>query len=711
MTTKKTTSTAQDSVREKNKPEGEKVSAEEVEVAKRNEEFRSRIEASKSYRKKQIPLWTTSIDYRRGKPFSTASDEDQVAVPLDWAYTKAKHAALFSQVPEVRIDHTPDTLPDKAPWVSTYQRRLNDRGKEAGIEAAMEECLPDCINAAGFGVVFVSYESLTEDSQVPKHDSALLSDVQKEEIKTKNTLNGEPIEMESVPVIMDRRYVIKRVSPADFLWPKNFNHSNFNLAPWLGGSGRITWAEAQSQFKLKDTDKAVVLGDDRTVTDQLTNDAEKDKMDADEMVTFDEIFYRKFMYDSKCKSFAAIQRLVFVNGITKPVIDEPWTGQRIDEQGNLVGSSKYPHQVLTLTYLTDEAIPPSDSAIGRPQVNEVNLGRTHRILQLKRNLPVRWVDINRADPTILQSLMRGTIQSFIPVQGDGTRIIGEVAKASIPQENFISDQVAKADLQTVWTIGPTGVHPLNRDKESGDPNQNVSTSNTQIGKERARVSSFFCNIMEVLGGLMCLYEDPQSLGEGFDPGVSKLLQFSILSDSTVLLEASQKLERLNQFLDVYGKSGWINIEPVLQEIATICGLDPAAVVKKPEPKPPEQPNISLRLTGVEDMLNPLTLAFLIKSGQAPPPELIEQAKQLIQQSVTPPFNPTPSAPGSAGQELFMAGAGGAPPNPSGPPVPGPVAGPPPGSPMPQPPPVQTGEAHPQWTTMPKLDKRTEGGNG
>ncbi len=196
---------------------------------------------------------------------------------------------------------------------------------------------------------------------------------------------------------------------------------------------------------------------------------------------------------------------------------------------------------------------------------------------------------------------------------------------------------------------------------------------------------------------MCLFEDPSTFGDDFNPGISKILNYSILADSTVLLDANQKLARLNQFVDAYGKSGLVNLPMVLQEIAMLSGLDPSMAIIEPAPKPPEAPNISLRLTGVEDLLNPLALAFLINSGQAPKADLIEQAKQLIQQSVVPPQPPPgqpqlnmPGAPEPLGG-LPMLPAGAPPPGAGGPPPPGaplppPSPAPPPGTPLPSPPP-------------------------
>lgn len=657
-------------------------------IKKRNDGFRQKIDTCKAYRRKLISNWATSIDFRRGKPFTSQSDDDQISVNLDWSLTKAKQAALFSQVPQVRVDHPPQTT--QIPWVASFERSLNDALRAAGIEAALDECLPDCINAAGIGVVLVAYEAIMEDKEVPAIDiSVLPPELQKQVLQT-NQLNGVAIPTQVVPTPVDHRYVVQRVSPADLLWEVDFSSSNFDVSPWIGRSGKLNWAEAAQKWRLSEEEKDSVLGEDNPTVDKLNYDVDREKS-SDDKVGFDEVFFREFQYDPAAKSFSTIHHLVFVNGKDEPVVDEPWKGQRLGEQG-FTGSKKFPIRVLTLAYITDETIPPSDSAIGRPQVNELNKARTQMIKQRERSLPVRWFDVNRVDPMIQTGLMRGTWQAMIPVQGEGSRIIGEVARATMPPENFLFDKIAKADLYTGWTVSPV---PTEDGEE--DPTTTETAFKTRIGRERAKVASFFVGIAEVLGSLMCLYEDPSLFGEGFDPAFSSSLSYSILADSTVLLDSNQRLKRLNDYVNMYGKTGYLDLESVMKEAATLAGIDPSAI-KKPEPKPPVEPNISLRLTGVEDMLNPLALAFLIKSGQAPTSELIEQAKSLIQQAVVPP-TPPPGMPPTDPNA----------PQPPGAPLPPPGAAPPPGTPLPSPPPPQVGEANPQWTTLPKLDKRSESG--
>lgn len=657
-----------------------------LDLRKRNEGLLQQVTSCKQYRRKLVREWATSIDFRRGKPFASQADEDRISVNLDWSFTKQKQALLFSQVPAIRVDHPPHTISQEAlPWVHAFEQRINDTAVQAGIETAMDECLPDCINAAGLGIIMVAREAITEDVDVPSIDmSAMPSQIHTTVMQSGMMPDGSPIPMSTIPRVVDSRYVTMRISPADFLWPINYTGSDFDQAPWVGRSGRITWPEAMKRFKLKPEDKIKYLGEDRTPMDRLNNDLEKDKSQAYDMVSFDELYYKEYQFDPEAKSFTTIHHIVFINNSEKPVIDEPWEGQQFDQESNqLIGALRYPIRVLTLSYITDEAIPPSDSAMARPQVQELNKSRTNMMQQREHSKPIRWFDVNRLDPAIQQALMRGVWQHMVPVQGQGTNVIGEVPRSALPQENYMFDKVAKADAAEIWQVGQG---EAGADIETKAEVQAVSSNmQTRISRERAKVGKFFCSIAEVLGGLLCIYEDPSAFGQGFTPLVSRTLSYSILADSTVLLDSNQRLKRLIDFMNFTAKSGQVNIKPVLQEIATLSGLDPNIVIIDPAPRPPVEPNVSLRLTGLEDMMNPLTLAFLMKSGQAPSTDLIEQAKKLIDASVTPPVAPGLVRDPNGG---VMVDNG----------------QPPPQTPSPAPPAV--GDAHPNWAAMSRINKRT-----
>lgn len=447
-------------------------------------QLKAGIDVCKIYRRKLIATWTVSIDYRRGKPFLSQTDEDRIAINLDWSLTKAKQAVLFSQMPQVRIDHPPQSV-TSGPWVGLFERKLNDLLIKGGIESVMEEVLPDVINAAGIGAVLVSHEAITEDKVIPTIDVTTMHPLVGASImQTGKMPDGSPIPTTTVPHVVAHRYTLTRISPSDLLWPINFTGSDWDNAPWIGRSGRISWALAMRRFNLTDADKDLILGEERTTLDRLTHDVDKDKLQADELVGFDEIFYKEYQYNPAAKSFDAIHHLIFMNGKDIPVVDEIWKGQQIDPSSNqIIGSQKSPLRILTLSYITDETIPPSDSAVSRPQINELNKSRTQIMMQRERSIPIRWYDVNRIDPMIGQALMRGTWQNMIPVQGQGTNVIGEVPRSAMPPENFEIDRIVKSDLVrsgllalTKMAVAPTSI-PKVKPKSSSQTSRPVSASN------------------------------------------------------------------------------------------------------------------------------------------------------------------------------------------------------------------------------------------
>ena len=671
-------------------------------AAKRHKMFLGEVGRTRQFRRKLVPEWSHNTDMRRGKPFTSASDNDRIAVNMDWMLTDQKHAMLFSQIPRIYIDHAPQTQSKEFDgWLFKYEQKINDTLRSGGLETAMDEVIPDNVNAAGIGLALVAHEAITQNISVPQDDLSIYPPQDRAQMMQSglNHLTGQPLVMREVPQIIDHRYTITRISPTDFLWDLSFTGSDFNKCSWIGRDGKMSWGEAKQRWNLSDSDKSKYVGgtqSDQSTLDRINHDTEITRNTKDDMVFFTEIWYNAYtMGIDTVKAFDQIGHLVFLGDCPKPVVDGPWNGQAFAD-GTLVGAQKYPLQALAIHYISDDPIPPSDSAIGRPQVNELNKGRTQSMQQREFSRPSRWVDINRIDPTILQTLLRGEWQVFIPVQGAGTNVIGEVSRSAMPQENMVFDRTAKADLYAIWNAAQeqSGVGV----ETSGEAKAIAAGNTTVMARQRAKVAKFICNIAEVLGGLISINEDPAFFGEGFDPRISKMLSCSILIDSTVLLDAKQRIDRLESFLNNTAKSGFIELEPILREYAQLSGLDPSAVVRPPKPAPPRAPSISLRLTGTEDLLQPLTLAFLMESGQAPSTETINKAKDLIAAAVVPPSQ-TPPAEGMPGME-------GPPPegmSPMPPGGPGPDAIPPvtpPGMP-----PVAGGEDNPNMGPMRKGNQR------
>ena len=595
-----------------------------------------RIAKCKALRTQLIPDWQENVDFRRGKPFTDESDLDRVAINLDWPKTKAKHANLFSQVPEVRLSSENDELLQAA---AVFAKRLNKTLRKSNVGAAVDEAVNDCINASGIGAAIVTYERRTEPKDVPTVDQATAQQMQ---------AIGLPVPTERVDSTTDAQFTNRRFSPTDLLWPAAFTGSDFDDADWIGRSGLMTWAEAKNEFKLQESDKDSVIGATSAPDDNLKDDASQ-RTEDDDMVEFDEVFYWAYRFDPQEKSFSRIKRLVFISGKEKPVVDGDWTGQRLDpETGQYLGSRRFPIRVLTLTYISDDCIPPSDTRIGRPQVLELIESHSNTLLQRQRSVPIRGFDVTKVDPEVQTKLMDGTWQGMIPMNGSFQNAIWEVARANYPREDMEFDRIANKQHDDVWGTSANQAGSFaSSERSASEANIVQQNFQTRVGYERGRVAAFFLGIAEVQAGLLALYGDFET--PGWDrTKVHPEFVFSILPDSTVILDANQKIERKMGVLNMLGKSGLINPEPLVMEIAELAGSDPTKLAKPPQQPPTEK--IKISISSAEDLINPLMLALLMSTDQAPSPEHLEAAKKLLITSQLPPAPEPPADPNAPPQD-------------------------------------------------------------
>lgn len=698
--------------------------AHNAEIAKA---LKDQVAASKRVRREEAKEWKTNVEMRLGVAGTSAhgdgtmlTNQGQSPINPDWSLTKTKTANLYSQVPTVRLKHEQDAFKAAvAPFAKALNYELSP--KRANVGAAMEECMNDVVNASGIAAIVVGYAARFRNTKVAQEESITAPDGSVAATKDMTLDQLQLLEkhglvhLQDAKDLVDYRFFTNRLSPTDILTPANFTGSDFNNADFLGYSGRMPWGDAKGELRLTDDQKEKVVAASDTVRpdsdSDLRSDPDRDARSLAQEVRYDRLYYWRHRVDPDETSFSTIWEIVFVDGLSEPVIHEPWTGQKLDEaRRRYVGNTKLPVKVLTLTYVTDNPRPPSDSQAGRPQVLDLRRSRQQMFENRQRSIPIRWFDVNRIDPLIQDTLMRGTWQGMIPTNGPGDRSIGEIARASYPSEDFSFDSAAKQDLMESWQIGANqngsqagGKHTAS---EASIVEQNFAT---RIGQERGKVASFFLSVCEALSGWMVLYSDfpnlsdqeRQTMQQAWDQKhILHDLVFDILPDSTIVLDVSQRIERAIKLLNMTVKSGYVNPEPIITEIVELSGYDPALVMTKPTQPAPPPPNISYRFTGKDDLQNPVVIAMLLKQNEAPSPQNIEDAKKLLtaaQQPLAPP-NPLPGAPNGA---PVAPGAPAAPPPAAG----GPDVGQP--THMPQGAP----DAHPGYTLGSRVAKRSRDANG
>jgi hypothetical protein len=683
--------------------------------------MKTRVAASKREKKALVSDWRRNVEDRLGHVPSRYTngvdlgDEAQSEINPDWSLTKTKTANLFSRVPPIRLSHENKQF---APALPPFAKAINYEigAKRANVGVAMEETLNDVVNAAGVGAVVVGYAARFNEKLAPAIDTKLIppevlqmlteTEVPEKDLpsmqdpnKVSEMLMARQMPMRRVKQVVSDKIFARRVSPVDLLWPVEFTGSNFDDADHMGYTGRCSWPDGKLEFNLKDEDYDKVISgtDDSGAEESLRSNPEQSGLRDTKTMKFDRIYYWRSRLDPDEKHFECIWEIVYVHGLDKPAVHRPWPGQRLVGD-KYVGNIRFPVRVCTLTYITDNPIPPSDTAAGRPQVNDMRRSRRDMFANRERSIPIRWFDVNRIDQTIQTMLMRGTWQGMIPTNGDGSRSIGEIARASYPSENIQFDQQAQADLMQSWQVGPNQLGTqVPGEQTAAAANITQQNFSTRIGQERNRVGDFFLSIVEQVAGNLVLFSDFPILTEqekgqmqqAWDmKTVLQDLVFKILPDSQIEVDSNTRIQKISNFMNLTVKSGYVNPKPLIIEMAELSGIDPSEVVVDPQPPKPEDPNISYRFSGKDDLQNPMVVAMLMEKGEIPSMDTIMAAQALLLKLQAGPQPP--------GAETPPAGPEGAP----GPTPPGPGA--PPG-----PPADPTNIAHPDWHTASKVAQRSE----
>ena len=658
--------------------------------------LKSFIQASVNLRKERFTSWKESVNYRVQKPFggmgATETTQDRVAVPEDWSRTKQKTSQLMFKLPKILAKACrPEFKSKERAVTSLVNSKLR---KEVKAYYMVDECLADVINAAGVMVSVIGIDQRTRTLKVPRPvpaQQALPLEAQAQEaaalepgaealvVEAQSMTPAEPT-FDEIAQIISKRFYWTRISPAAFLWPTDFTGSNWDEAPWLGYE---TWMHVEEAKKIwgqkfpanfKPTDTKPLLLSEDLATEGRTTPSN------DQYVKLQIIWYKAAVYDADAFHPDHLRKVVFADGVdqpleqgdstwqkfveaTDPVAPIPATPAGVDpatgaatpatpEQpgkpgttAHYIGLTKFPIRVETLTYVSDMAIPPSDSEAGRPQVREMIRSRSQMLRQRDQSLPIRWYDTNRLDETIADAIRNGDWQDMIPTNGPGDRVVGEVARAQFPRENFEFQRVINGDLDRSWSLSNNALGQLNSGERSATEINAVQDAGlVRLDYEKDRINRYIAEGASVLFSLMQLFMDGTDYVEVVgDAGAKELTamtrgdiagavyDFEFQPDTSDRISLETKQGNTLKVFNLLGNSPTVNRSALETEIMQLHGMDPAELVVKPVEKGPEPPNISYRFSG-EDLLNPFVIA-LVQKTQKITAEEIGAAAMLIQDSI------------------------------------------------------------------------------
>lgn len=267
------------------------------------------------------------------------------------------------------------------------------------------------------------------------------------------------------------------------------------------------------------------------------------------------------------------------------------------------------------------------------------------IRQRDHSVPVRWYDVNRLDEFTVQRLQQGEWLDMIPVNGPGDRIIGEVARAAYPRENFQFASVIGADLDRTWAMSNTQLGLEGPGSPTATEVATVSgASDIRLAYEKDRVGQYVTETGEVLFSLMQRFLDDTDYVEVVGENGREVMAafnkdtlagqyvFSFKSDSSDRVDNQTRIDRTLRAYNLLAESPTTNRASLEAELWDALGFDSAKMMVKPPEQGPPPANISFRFSG-EDLLSPVAVAVMLQSGYDIGQDAIKAAQMLIRDAV------------------------------------------------------------------------------
>jgi hypothetical protein len=621
--------------------------------------WRSRLSASRDVIKPIIERGKKNIARLVNQSLEMTPATDTITVPLDFAYTYQKAALLFPETPEIIGEALHPAFEQAVPiYTAVANHALGPRGVNA--MAMIEEISTDLLCAVGYGVTKIGYENVIDGTkdvptgqQIPDPNAPPPMPVEQPGAILGLSQPPAPApamipETMPVPNVISETYYWRRIPPGRLRCPRDFRGSDFDDAAWLA------W---RFEEDVPDGDEPTRTKRGRTNDDEMLLSTPPDTTDAPaaKKRSGEEVWYKASLFDKDAKHPDLMRTFKLYDDEDRPPArrDSPnqrWAlpNQPLSETyvpgGTLVGMKGHPIHIFTLRYVSDRALPPSDSTMARQIIDEISKGRTQLLQRRDRNMPQVGFDSTSVTPEQLAKIERNENTGFIAFSGplaDGT--FKEINKGQLGRENFAFNDIAQRDLDMIYAMGSNaGVMKGDSPETATKSNQIQQAIQSRARKEFARMEGTFAKGVEKLMGLYQIYADQEDYVRIVGPDGAKRLvawnkdslagPFALKAkpNPQAHMDANARGQQLLQGYNQLRKDP--NVEPreLVKPLAAHMGYDPERLWKDSPPPEPEKPSVSYAMK-IEDFVGPgagVAAHLSALAGWPIPPQILQTAQTL-----------------------------------------------------------------------------------
>lgn len=533
--------------------------------------WKARLAASREFIKPVLAVGKKNVLRQKQKFFESTPSVDSIAAPDDFFLSQQKIAKIFYKVPEVQLSGKRPEFEGAAPLAQAVLNEYLD-AEHINVKATIDEMLTDLITAVGFGACKIGYNATIVD--VPVTDPTTGAPV-------RDPLTGQPQTQKS---LIHEAYECSRIPPGRMLFAPEFIRSDFDTGPYIG----FTFIED------------VLPGTEHAQTSQITEqDDLLSKPPAEAANTsrtyliVDAMWFKGSLFNKDVQNPEEIWEFEWVRGAESPRVYRKCPYQKFPG---------FPVKVLTTRYISDTALPPSDTTITRNIIDAKSLGLSLELIHRMRSLPQNAVDTSRLDGDVLQKLEANVMDAMIgfgmPVTDD---LIRPIVKGQLPQEHYALQEQLDRMVAASWSMGASQTGAKERGTHTAtELNIVESNMDTRLGYEEDKAAVFF--LTKMVRPIAALIQQYAPADGGYvrvlgPDGAMKLQQwtpaliqgdfaFKIKINSQLRPDSQADLKKTTDWVNYSAKSEYVNQMRNWQLAAEAFGFDPAQLIIQPQPRGP-----------------------------------------------------------------------------------------------------------------------------